>query len=1033
MSSFVTEKNEVSETSRESAHVLSSSLAGTATPLMNIYVHQPGQKDYSKNRVLLQVIPDTGATKSVISLDLITLHRFTYNRDRTIDIITCSGEHLQCDGWVTLFLTYEGRSAQVECLVSSSIKKMFLLSWKDLLALGVLSTGFPLPLAAPSTLRRVDTADALRDAQTPFLALLAEYRDVFENLEDGTMKTIKGPKMHIELRKVDEMKPKKCLTARRVPIHLEAEAKREIQSLIDQGIIIKQDDVTEWISPSYFIVKDTGRLRLVTNFRQLNKYVERPVHPFPSASEISGRIPFDSKVFAKFDAVKGYYQVALDEASIPLTTFMVADLGKYSYIRAPLGLSSSGDNFCQRVDAALEGLPGYMKIIDDILIFGPSTNVVLERVQKVLDRCREYNITLSRDKAQIGRSVKFAGFIVSAKGITPDPAKLKALKEFPVPHNLTTLRSFLGLANYLGPFIPNLSATTSTLRGLLKKNVGWTWLDEHQKCFEETIKTLLNYTVLEHYNPNVVCELLTDASNLNGIGFALTQPDDTGRRRVIQCGSRSLTDAERNYAVVELELLAMVWAIRKCRIYLANRFFRVTTDHRPLVGLISKDSLDYLDNRRLVSLLDKISGYDFEIAWVPGKDHCLADALSRSPVDPPDEELSAQLNVVNAVTTRRQAFDTRLQELSECAVSDPDYQQIVKVFCDHVCPKKLANAHPAKALQGIWDHISLENDLLMYNDRIIVPHAMRSKILDLLHVGHCGVAKTIQLARLYYYWPGMNNEIKILIENCDLCQRFRASQPLEDFATSTASSPMESVSMDLFSLNQSDYLVIVDRFSGFPWVFKLRNLNTEAVLNCFRQVIRTFGAPKTCRTDGGPQFRQPFVRFCEEWGIRHELSSPYNPRSNGHAEAAVKSMKHLLAKSNSNWQTFEASLLEWRNTPRATQASPAELMFGRKQRTLLPGSGDRPLAATLDESRIRSPSDTDPAQSSRAQVRRQYELLQPGDQVRVQDPHSLRWTQKGSIISVRDTGRSYFISIHEEDGEAVEKEILRNRKFVKKL
>ena len=291
------------------------------------------------------------------------------------------------------------------------------------------------------------------------------------------------------------------------------------------------------------------------------------------------------------------------------------------------------------------------------------------------------------------------------------------------------------------------------------------------------------------------------------------------------------------------------------------------------------------------------------------------------------------------MTTRRQAFDTRLRELSECAVADPVYQQVVKAFCDHVRPRQLANDHPAKTLQGIWDLISLDNDLLWYNNRIIVPRAMRSKILQLLHVGHSGIAKTQELARYYYYWPGMNNEIKNLIEKCDECQHFRASQPLEVQVTSSASSPLESVSMDLFSLNQKDYLVIVDRFSGFPWVFKLRHLSTEDILRCFRQVIRTFGAPVTCRTDGGPQFRSGFVRFCEEWGIRHELSSPYNPRSNGHAEAAVKSMKQLLAKFQSNFDHFEMALLEWRNTPRQNQPSPAELLFGRRQKTLLPGSG----------------------------------------------------------------------------------------------
>ena len=1024
---------EVGETFQLNTHVYS--LAGAPTPVMKIDVWQSGSQTFNSESqtTCLEGVPDTGATKSVISLDTVIKSGFNYNRDLTIDIRTCSEELLECEGVIVLSLSYQGQKLSIECLVSSSLTNLFLISLKDLIALGVVSADFP-QVQKGSHVRRVAAVADDDHVQGPFRALLSEFHDVFEHRNDGALKTIKGPKMHIQLKNVEGMRPIKCLTAKRVPVHLEEEAKKEIQSLVKQGVIIKMDEATEWISPSFFIVKPSGSLRLVTNFRRLNQYVERPVHPFPSASDISGRIPFGSKYFVKFDALKGYYQIPLDKKSVALTTFLVPNLGRYAMLRAPMGLNSSGDEFCQRVDAALEGIDGFLKIVDDIIIFGPDMSVVLDRVRKVLTRCREKNITLSIDKAEIGSSVRFAGFVVSARGISPDPDKLKALREFPVPSNLTTLRSFLGLANYVGSFIPNLSQVTSTLRGLLKKNVSWQWFEEHQKCFEETIKTLLNYATLQHYNPNQMCELLTDASNLNGIGFALTQLDENNHRRIIQCGSRSLSPAERNYAVVELELLAIVWAIKKCRVYLANRRFKVVTDHRPLIGLVAKDSLDYLDNRRLVSFMDKISGYDFEIEWVPGKNHCLADSLSRNPVDLPDEVAGAAIKMISAVTTRSQAFDTRIMELSETAVMDPVYQKIVSIFEDHKHPRSLANDHPAKALQGIWDYLSLENDLLWYNNRIIVPRANRSKILQLLHVGHCGYHKTMELARMYYYWPGMNNEIRHVIEGCDECQKYRASQPIAEPITSTASEPLEALSLDLFHLGQHEYLIIVDRFSGFPWVFQLRQLSTEAILKCCRQVFRTFGAPQRCRTDGGPQFRTPFTSFCQEWGIRHELSSPYNPRSNGHAEAAVKSMKQLLAKYNSKWEDFEMALLEWRNTPRQNQKSPAELMFHRRQKTLLPGSGIGPGG---DQGAASPSTATDPVQSNRqtaeSRGRHQYDTLEPGTLVRVQDVHTRLWTQKGKIVSCRDTGRSFYIDLYEDGGEPVEKSVLRNRRFIKKL
>ena len=986
--------------------------------------------------VYLEAIPDTGATKSVISLDIVENSGFEFNRDLSVDIVTCSGEHLNCDGLIELSLTYQGRELQMECLVSSSLSNLFLICFQDLIALGVISANFPQVQREPHVYHVRAVADVKQDLQGPFESLLDEFCDVFEVTKDGAFRTINGPKMRITLKNVEGIRPIKCLTAKRVPIHLEGAAREEIQSLVRQGIIRKMDEATEWVSPSMFIVKPDSKLRLVANYRRLNKYVERPIHPFPSASDISGSIPYGSRYFVKFDAMKGYFQIPLHEESQALTTFLVPGLGRYCMLRAPMGLSSSGDEFCQRVDAALEGLDGFLKIVDDVLIFGPTVDVVFDRVRAMLTRCRETGITLTRGKAQIGESVQFAGFVVSAEGINPDPEKLKAIREFPAPRDLTTLRSFLGLANYIGHFIPNLSQSTSALRGLLKKNVAWQWFEEHQKCFEETKKSLLEHATLQHYNKDAMCELLTDASNLNGLGFALTQFDDLGRRRIIQCGSRSLSPAERNYAVVELELLAIVWAIRKCRVYLSNRRFRIITDHRPLVGLVAKDSLDYLDNKRLVSFMDKISGYDFEIEWTPGKNHCLADALSRSPVDLPDEVSGASIKMVCAVTTRNTAMDTRLRELSESAVSDPNYRACVKLFGDRVHPKTLANKdHPAKALQGIWECLSLENDLLWYNNRIIVPRACRNKILQLLHVGHCGIEKTKELARMYYYWPGMNNEIRHVIEGCEECQKYRASQPMEPMITSVASRPMESLSMDLFNLHQRDYLIVVDRFSGFPWVFKLRKLDTEAVTRCCSQIFRTFGVPCKCRTDGGPQFRGPFTKFCEEWGIRHELSSPYHPQSNGHAEAAVKNMKQLLAKHGSDWESFEIAQFEWRNTPRQGQKSPAELMFHRRQKTLLPGSGVSPGAGR--GAAPPSAASANPVQSSTSNessdTRRLYEVLEPGAMVRVQDSHTKLWTQKGKIESCRDSGRSYFITLFEDGGDPVDKVVLRNRRFVKRL
>ena len=158
----------------------------------------------------------------------------------------------------------------------------------------------------------------------------------------------------------------------------------------------------------------------MVDLKGLNDYVQRPTHPFPAAKDIIHTIPNGSTRFAVFDCLKGYWQIMLDEESKPLTTFLT-EFGRYRYLRAPMGLNASGDEFCRRTDEAMEGLEGVKKLVDDILIYAPNDKVLLDRILAIFKRCHEWGITLAKGKFQYSNSVKFAGFIVNETGSTPDP------------------------------------------------------------------------------------------------------------------------------------------------------------------------------------------------------------------------------------------------------------------------------------------------------------------------------------------------------------------------------------------------------------------------------------------------------------------------------------------------------------------------------------------------------------------------------------------------------------------------------------
>ena len=185
------------------------------------------------------------------------------------------------------------------------------------------------------------------------------------------------------------------------------------------------------------------------------------------------------------DAVLGYYQIPLDEESKKLFTFLLAS-GRYRYLRAPMGCSASSDEWCKRSDEALSGIPGVHKLVDDILIEAEDYNKLFERIETVLDRCIKSNITISLKKMEVGESVVFAGYTISNEGIQPIADRTAAIRNFPTPTNTKELKSFLGLSNQLGHFVPDLTHSVNALRELLKKNVAYQWLPDQEKAFQNT-------------------------------------------------------------------------------------------------------------------------------------------------------------------------------------------------------------------------------------------------------------------------------------------------------------------------------------------------------------------------------------------------------------------------------------------------------------------------------------------------------------------------------------------------------------------
>ena len=255
---------------------------------------------------------------------------------------------------------------------------------------------------------------------------------------------------------------------------------------------------------------------------------------------------------------------------------------------------------------------------------------------------------------------------------------------------------------------------------------------------------------------------------------------------------------------------------------------------------------------------------------------------------------------------------------------------------------------------NIMDFWSLREGLyvfdgvLLYNDRVVIPPCLRKDVLHALHSAHQGVSGMTLNAQDTVFWPGITRDIELERLSCSLCTKITPSQPkLPPVEPHVPSTPFEAIVADYFKHEGFYYLVVADRLTGWPEIYRIRIGTDEAgargLLVLLKRYFGSFGVPVEISTDGGPEFKAHQTQdFLSRWGIHCRMSSAYHPQSNGRAEVAVKSMKRLLGESldsNGSLDTekFLQAILMYRNTPDPTCGiSPAEMVFGRKLRDTLP-------------------------------------------------------------------------------------------------
>ena len=457
--------------------------------------------------------------------------------------------------------------------------------------------------------------------------LLFKYRDVFATSKNDLGRT--------SMVKHTIQTDSNAQPVRRPPYRLPGHYKQEVQgmlgSMLDSGVVAPSN--SPWSAPVILIRKQDGTLRFCVDYRGLNAVTRRDSYPLPRIDETLDALK-GARLFSTLDLASGYWQVEMEEEDRCKTAFSLPGMGLYEFTVMPFGLVNAPSTFQRLMEVMLSGLQYNVCLIylDDVIIFGHNLADHLSRLEEVFIRLRAANLKLKPSKCTfLCLQVRYLGHIVSQEGVSPDPKKIEAVKNWPQPKSTSDVRQFLGLASYYRRFVTGFASVAAPLTRLLEKNCIFQWTPAAQHSFSILKHRLTSSPVLAFPDFQKEFILDTDAS-LTGIGAVLSQIED-GKERVVAYASRTLSKAERRYDVTRRELLAVVSFIHHFRYYLLGKRFTLRTDHEPLKWLFNVRE----PAGQLARWLERLAAYDFAIVHRPGIRHSNADALSRLVPNQDDE------------------------------------------------------------------------------------------------------------------------------------------------------------------------------------------------------------------------------------------------------------------------------------------------------------------------------------------------------------------------------------------------------------
>ena len=729
------------------------------------------------------------------------------------------------------------------------------------------------------------------------------------------------------------------------PLELQ-ELKEQLQELLDKGYI--RPSVSPWGAPVLFVKKKDGSMRLCIDYRELNRITVKNRYPLPRIDDLFDQLQ-GAKYFSKIDLRSGYHQLRVKACDIPKTAFRTR-YGHYEFLVMSFGLTNAPAVFMDLMNRVFKDFLDKFVIvfIDDILVYSKSKEEHDEHLRAVLEKLRENKLYAKYQKCEFWLDqVAFLGHIVSADGIKVDPAKVEAITNWSRPSTVTEVRSFLGLAGYYRRFVEGFSTIAMPLTQLTRKSNKFIWTDECEISFQELKKRLVTSPVLTLPYGMGGYVIYSDASK-KGLGCVLMQ-----HGKVIAYASRQLKPHEVNYPTHDLELAAVIFALKIWRHYLYGDKCDIFTDHKSLKYIFTQKELN-MRQRRWIELL---KDYDVNIQYHPGKANKVADALSRK-------------NFGNLAVLMTQQKPLQ-HEIEKFGLEFYCQDTVGIIASMHVEPSLISRIKAAQdeddgELWSIVENIKKgkqsefridDHDVIWMGNRLCVPNnkELKEEVMEEAHRSafsiHPGETKMYQDVKEHFWWVGMKRDIAEFVSKCLTCQQVKIEhqrpsgllQPLE-----MPTWKWENICMDFViglpkTLKKNDAIwVIVDRLTKSAHFLAIRgSTSLESLALLYRnEIVRLHGIPVSIVSDRDPRFTSKFWQgFQKAWGTKLNYSTTFHPQTDGQSERTIQTLEDMLRACaldwSGNWDEY-LPLVEF-SYNNSWQASigmaPFEALYGRKCRT----------------------------------------------------------------------------------------------------